>query len=166
MEIRRIREGEFPLIAEIGAEDIYQGDFSPEGMVKWLRGCGSRPFTQYFVAVESEVIAGFIGWSLHDRYEEKAMLELSFLGVKEGFRRRGIGTKLINESFKEVRKSWQRKGLQVSCVFVATDEDNTVSQRFYEKILDSLGTIQKVLIPDVWGKGTGTIFYFSKLLQE
>lgn len=159
-KIREMKNGEIGKLAEIATYEIFD-ELSLEETEDWLRKSGEYPYLQHFVAEENKKIVGFISWSFWDRWERDIILEIFLLAVKRKFQRKGIGRKLIEHSFREVRDYWREQGLNIVMYQTETDEANKEAQRFYEKVLRPS---QKIFVPNVWGpKRGGIIFYFKKL---
>jgi ribosomal protein S18 acetylase RimI-like enzyme len=148
-------------IAKIAHEEIY--DETPLNEIKeWIKNIGNFPYVQHFVAEENNQILGFITWGFFDRYEDKIILEIILMAVKSGFQRKRIGTQLLENSLKEIKRYWLRRGLKVVMIFVDTEEENEIACRFYEKIIKPT---QKFLIPNVFTNNRAKIFYFKTIGQ-
>jgi len=159
VKIREMKDGETTIVAKIARDEIF-GELSLEEMQDLLRKRGEHPYLQHFVAEESGVIVGFVSWSFWDRWEKDIVLEILLLAVKREFRGKGIGRKLIEQSFRRVKAYWREQGLNIVMFQTETDEANKNAQRFYEEVLKPS---QKFLVPNVWGPNGGIVFYFKKL---
>lgn len=159
VKIREMRDGEIGKIAKIARDEIFD-ELSLEEMEDLRRKSGEYPYLQHFVAEEHGKIVGFISWSFWDRWERDIILEIFLLVVTRNFQRKGIGRRLIEHSFREVKGYWQEQGLKIVMFQTETDEANKKAQRFYEKVL---APSQRFLVPNVWGPNGGIVFYFKKL---
>ena len=159
VKIREMKDEEIREIAKIARDEIF-GELSLEEMEDLLRKRGEYPYLQHFVAEENGIIVGFISWSFWDRWEKDIVLEILLLAVKREFQGKGIGRKLIEQSFRRVKAYWQEQGLNIVMFRTETDEANKNAQRFYEEVLKPS---QKFLVPNVWGPNGGIVFYFKKL---
>jgi ribosomal protein S18 acetylase RimI-like enzyme len=158
VKIREAKEEEIEEIAEICRDEIYD-ELPLEWVMDWLKSY-KYPYLQFFVAEKDGRLVGFSGWSLYDRYGSQLMWELSFIAVKDDYKRKGIGRKLIWEALEEVRRNWQVKGLRSVMMVTETEEENEVACKFYDSVLNPC---QKEFIPEVWEKEGGKFFYFKSL---
>jgi ribosomal protein S18 acetylase RimI-like enzyme len=148
-------------IAKIAHEEIYD-EIPLNEIEEWIKNIGNFPYVQHFVVEENNQILGFITWGFFDRYEDKIILEIILMAVKSGFQRKRIGTQLLENSLKEIKLYWLRRGLKVVMIFVDTEEENEIACRFYEKIIKPT---QKFLIPNVFTSNRAKIFYFKNIGQ-
>lgn len=158
LKIRRAREEEMKEIAEICQEEIYD-ELSLEWVFKWLKS-SNFPYLQFFVAEESGKLVGFSGWSLYDRYGKQVMWELSFLVVRNAYKRKGVGRRLVEEPLEAIKELEEKKGLKVVMIMTETEEENEAACQFYQSVLSPC---QEMPIPNVWQKEGGKIFYFKDL---
>ena len=80
-----------------------------------------------FVASENDEIVGFI-WGVFINYGISRYGYIEELIVKEEFRRKQIGIRLVNTLLKEFKK------LETWSVFVSTEKDNQGVASFYNKL--------------------------------
>jgi ribosomal protein S18 acetylase RimI-like enzyme len=156
--IRKAKDGEIREIAEICRDEIYN-ELSLDWVLDWLKSI-THPYLQYFIAEEDGEIVGFIDWTLYDRYGQQVMLEISLMAVKEERQRKGIGTRLVEESLEKIKEFWATQSLRIVMFMVETEDENEAAQKFYNKILKPF---HKRFVPDVWEKEGGKVFYFKDL---
>lgn len=156
MEARTLRPIEFPKIAEIAREEIYQ-KLTSEQVETWLKSSGSSPSTLHFVAEESGKIIGFITWAHYDRYGKQTILEISWLAVAKEYQRQRVGEQLIKESFKQLQGRWEE--LEVVAIVVDVGEENKEARGFYRKVLKPF---HETVIPNVWPDGEGIVLFFAR----
>jgi GNAT superfamily N-acetyltransferase len=115
---------------QIAREEIYD-DVPPYLVTDWLRNSGNFPFVQWFIAEEDYEIIGFIVWAVEDIYEDKIVLEISWMAVDEDSQRLGIGTNLIRESLPKVKASFPN----IKKFLITVVADDEISKSFYRKTL-------------------------------
>ncbi len=124
-----MKEQEWDDVIGLACEEIY--DDLPRDLVEeWLKN-GNFPYTQWFVAEEKGEILGFIAWMVEDMYSEEILFEIAWMAVDEDSQRSGIGTKLIKDSWIDVKDSFS--GFSVSITVVA---DEAGSKTFYREVLN------------------------------
>jgi len=156
--IRQMRKEEFEEVARICHEEIYD-ELSFEWIRDWLRSYG-HPYLQFFVAEKSGKLVGTIAWGVSDRYGDELMWELSFIAVKDDYKRKGIGRRLVVETLEMLKESWDEQGLKSAMMMVEAEKENREASKFYDAVLHPC---QKVSVPNVWKKAKGKYFYFKSL---
>ena len=104
------------------------------------------PRMQYFVAEINGKIVGFILWIHKAGFRPQAVLELEQIGVGPDHQGRGIGERLIRESWSVVCEHVRESGATVKSVLVTTRTDNA-AQRLYAK---TLGVRVVATVPDLY----------------
>ncbi|MBS7609595.1 GNAT family N-acetyltransferase [Candidatus Bathyarchaeota archaeon] len=103
------------------------------------------PRCQYYVAEGKDGhIHGYILWIEKGGFREEAVWELEQIAVHPECRGRGIGSKLIKDSLKEIRNYIHKRGSRFKLVLISTGMTNQ-AQHFYEKVL---GAKLVAVIPD------------------
>ena len=156
MKVRTLRPIEFPKIAKIARDEIYE-KLTYKQVETWLKSSGSLPSTLHFLAEENGKIIGFITWTYYDRYGKQIILEISWLAVAKEYQGQGCGEQLIKESFKQLQDRW--KELEVVAIVVDADEENKEVRGFYRKVLKPF---HETVIPNVWPDGEGMVLFFAR----
>ncbi len=75
--------------------------------------------------------------------------EIETVNLLEDYRGKGIGTKLIEESVKSMKKHFENVGVKPRCVYIMTRSNNEIAIKVYEKIgFKKQGTIGKIYRDD------------------
>jgi len=114
--------------------DCFHGMKDRKKVQLWFK-CNLKayPRMQYFVA-ELDSIVGYILWVEKGGFRKEAVWELEQIGVLSSYRGKGIGTKLIIESLKKIRKYLKRRKARLKLVEVTTGTSNR-AQKLYKKTL-------------------------------
>ncbi len=134
IKIQPLRKEEIGKVAQIASQS-FSGLKEPRKAWQWVN-CNFRGFPRmkYFVAKSEEKIVGYILWMEKGGFRNSAVLELEQIAVSPDFRGRGIGTKLIEESFKTICRSLAKRKANLKVVEVTTGTENR-AQRLYKKTL-------------------------------
>jgi len=132
--VRRMREGDIDGMVRVYL-DCFRGMRDPKLVEEWMM-CNYRayPRMQYFVAEKDGRVVGYILWVEKGGFRKEAVLELEQIGVLKEFRGKGIGSRLVLESLKEMRRYLNERGSKLKLVEVTTGTSNK-AQRLYEKTL-------------------------------
>jgi ribosomal-protein-alanine N-acetyltransferase len=119
MRIRVFKPGDLPRLSEIDQQCFPPGiSYSRDVLAAFIAHRSSRTW----VAEHEGSIAGFI---IADR-EPVGIGHITTIDVLEGFRRRGVGTELM-----DVAEHWAHKA-KLRLIYLETAEDNLKAQAFYE----------------------------------
>lgn len=130
INIRRLTQDDFPVLALLAAED---GDFDIDGRGEAIeapdpasaRTYLSNPTVLFWISMEGDVITGFLQCLVlpirTGRGREVLVYEI---GVRKSYRRVGIGRALMTHM-----ESWMREN-EIEEMWVAAD--NPGAERFYE----------------------------------
>jgi ribosomal protein S18 acetylase RimI-like enzyme len=148
ISIKRMEREQIDKVADV-ASDCFTGLKDLEKAKKWIEcNFNAFPRMQYFVVQKGEEILGYILWVEKGGFREEAVVELEQIGVHSKYRGKGIGTKLVKESFKELKKFLEERGSKLKLVEVTTGASNK-AQRLYEK---TLGAKPECVIKDFFGE--------------
>ena len=130
------------------------------GAYAWVTGnARCFPRMQYFVAELDGEILGYVLWMEKGGYRDESVWELEQIAVKGGFKDKGIGTLLIKESLRHIRKYLAARGSWLKIVEVTTGTENE-AQRLYRK---TLGAEVEATVKDLFrGDEVIMIARFSK----
>jgi len=102
---------------------------------KWVAcNFSAFPRMQYFVAVKSGEISGFILWVEKGGFREESVWELEQIAVSKNFQGQGIGAELIEKSLSEIKKHLEKRGSKLKAVEVTTGTENR-AQKLYQRTL-------------------------------
>lgn len=134
---RRANEADISAIAAINRLS-FSGNKPPGLAEEWIASHYRQGNQyQYFVFVSEGRVAGYISWEIRGGFaREIPVIELEQLAVHPDQRGRGIGGRLVEETFA-VMRAWV-KGRQPEAtklrVLVWTRKDNEKAQALYTKI--------------------------------
>jgi ribosomal protein S18 acetylase RimI-like enzyme len=106
----------------------------------------ANPRIMIFVALEAEVIVGYIQWIQKSGFRKEAVIELEQIAVLSSHRQQQIGTQLIKKSLPLVNAYLQSKGSLLKSILVTTRTDNS-AQILYK---NALGAEIKATIKDLY----------------
>jgi len=103
--------------------------------IKWLE-CNINAFPRIlcFVAEFKDEIVGYIIWSQKSGFRKEAVIELEQIAVLPDYQRKGIGSKLINNSIVNVKRELKKLNSILKHIVVTTRADN-YAQNLFEKTL-------------------------------
>lgn len=99
-------------------------------------------------------VIGAVFWNV---VEEKhhGLAEIRDLWIDEGFRRRGLGERLLRTVIEDMERFLRKQGIALRKVLVTTGDDNEPAKRLYEKN----GFEKAATIPDLFAKGETELVY-------
>jgi ribosomal protein S18 acetylase RimI-like enzyme len=103
-------------------------------------------------------LAGMLTWRVESEKHHGIMV-LDDLWIEEGFRRRGLGEKLVKASIEDAEGVFRKAGFALRKVMLTTAEDNVSARRLYEK----LGFEKSAVLDDLYGKGGNELVYILTL---
>jgi ribosomal protein S18 acetylase RimI-like enzyme len=106
----------------------------------------ARPRVLGFVVTHDTTLCGYIFWIEKGGFRKEAILELEQIGIHPSYQGRGLGERLVRESFVVVKRAIKRRGSRIKLVLVTTRADN-YAQRLYEK---TLGAVIEVTISNFY----------------
>lgn len=132
--IKRARKKDLSQMAKINLV-CFHGCKNLKEAKKWIL-CNFLAFPrfQYFVALLKNKVVGYILWCFKGGWRKESVLELEQIAVKPDYQRQGIGSQLILESLKSMRKYLQRQKRKLKAVLITTGTHQK-ARRIYEKIL-------------------------------
>lgn len=126
IEIRRLGPGDASVLDRV-AEDVFDAPINKKRLAVCLR----EPGHLLFIATCNGEVVGQARGMIHFHPDMPDELYIDNLGVTPGFRRQGIGARLIRALLKA--------GKDHGCVeaWVGTEEDNLPARRLYESLGDA-----------------------------
>jgi len=136
IKINRIKKKDIPAIAKV-ASVCFSGMKDFKKAKKWIN-CNFKAFprTQYFVAKYNELVVGYILWMEKGGFRKKAVMELEQIAVLPDFQNKEIGSKMIKESLKEIKKYLKKRKAKLKLIEISTGTANK-AQRLYKKTLNA-----------------------------
>jgi len=134
IKVLRAEEKDLKEMVEAATEN-FSGLKEKENAAKWLNcNFAAFPRMQYFVAKKLSEVAGYILWVEKGGFRKESVFELEQIAVKKIFQSQGIGTKLIEKSFWEIKNYVESRGSTLKLVEVTTGTENQ-AQKLYAKTL-------------------------------
>ncbi len=136
MTITKAKKQDLDKIAKIASEN-FSGLKDFKTAKKWVSGnFYNFPRMQYFIFKNNGKISGYIFWTEKGGFRKEAVFELEQIAVAKGFQGQGIGTKLIRESLREIKKYLKKRRSVLKLIEVTTGTDNK-AQALYKKTLEA-----------------------------
>lgn len=130
IQLRRLNHSDVDLASQTirtikyGESSVEQGSFNPVGMLAWLK----HPSNVLIVATENDTGIGFALGYLLDRIDQpRPMLCFYEIQVAEEYRRRGVGSRLV-EAMKRVARDTQALKM-----WVQTSPENVAARTLYQR---------------------------------
>ncbi len=121
----------------------------------WISsGINSFPKSVYYVCIEGECIQGYILWSVKNGFRANSIVELEQIGVHPEQTGKGIGRKLITESYELFKNHITDLGHNVGSIMVTTSEGN-YAEELYKS---TLGVTRNGIILE-YGSGNELILF-------
>lgn len=120
VEVRRLRPGDAGLLARV-AEDVFDAPIDPGRLATFL----AAPNQLLIVAIADGLVIGQIAAVIVHRPDAPDELYIDNLGVAPAWKRRGIGTRLLDAAFALARAAGCDQA------WVLTEPDNGPARAFY-----------------------------------
>lgn len=110
------------------------------------------------IVKDEEKVIGAAFWSV---VEEKhhGLTEIGDLWIDEGFRRRGLGERLLRTVIEDMERFFAKENYGLRKVLVTTGDNNEPAKKLYEKI----GFRKSALLADLFAKGENELVYILTL---
>ena len=146
LKILKAQKKDLRQIAKIASEN-FSGLKVPKDATKWV-SCNFNAFPrmQYFVVKIGADIAGYALWVEKGGFRKESVWELEQIAVKKYFQGQGVGTKLIEKSFLEIKNYLKKRRSSLKAIEVTTGTDNK-AQNLYKK---TLGAKTECIIKDLF----------------
>lgn len=106
------------------------------------------------IVKHEEKIIGAIFWNV---VEEKhhGLTEIGDFWIDEGFRRRGLGERLLRAVIEDMKRFFARDSFVLRKILVTTGDDNVPAKRLYEKV----GFRRAAALADLFAQGETELIY-------
>jgi ribosomal protein S18 acetylase RimI-like enzyme len=94
------------------------------------------PRARYFCAKTEKTVVAYILWLEKGGFREKAVFELEQIAVSQKWQGKGIGSRLIIASLKEIEKCLRKEKRKIKIIEVSTGVDNK-AQNLYCRTLNA-----------------------------
>lgn len=94
------------------------------------------PRIRYYLAEVDKIVVGYIQWIEKSGFRQEVILELEQIAVLPTFQRQGIGTDLIIQSLRNVKKELEHRQATIKHILVTTRFDNS-AQKLYAQTLNA-----------------------------
>lgn len=137
MKIRRANLEDVFAIGAINHECFMAHKDSLSRACEWVNSTfNAFPRTQYFVAEDqSGQIIGYILWIEKGGFQKEAVLAIEQIAVKVVHRRKGVGTRLVVNSFAEVKKCIETQKRQIALLELALPIERKEAISLFQKTL-------------------------------
>lgn len=155
MNIRLATEHDIDCISQ-----IYLNCFPNErSHLLWITSSfKSFPRGVYYVIEQQGVIAGYILWCVKNGFREATIIELEQVAVDPQYSGKGLGRKLIADSFERFKQHVEDTGYKVGAVMVTTTEGN-----YAENLYKSTLKVSRAAILTGYASGNEVILYNNLL---
>ncbi|MCD6094888.1 GNAT family N-acetyltransferase [bacterium] len=112
-------------------------DVSPAVFRSWIE-MKEPPYRALYIGLfERRVLIGGSVTQIQDFLSpEKILLQLDALWIKEDWRRRGLGSLLLQETFQKARSYYQRYQMNPIGILIQTTSLDEGAETFYKKFFD------------------------------
>lgn len=139
-----MHQDDVEIVSKIHAQQFPRQDSS----LVWV-SCNFAAFPRIMLFVardEKDHVVGYIQWIHKSGFRKQAVIELEQIAVLTSYQGKGIGTKLIEESLKQIQISLDDSNSKLKAILVSTRSDNK-ARSLYEKVL---GAKEIVTIKDLF----------------
>lgn len=138
IKIIKLKKDFIPHLSKLHKEIFPTDTITKEDSLKWITGnFNAYPRFKYYVAIKEKIIVGYILWMEKGGFRKKAVLELEQIGITESMRGKGVGTKLIKESIKDIINNFLvPNNRKLHIIEITTSTDNK-AQKLYKKTLNA-----------------------------
>ena len=81
---------------------------------------------------DNKKIIGLLLWSVKEGFHH-GLCEIEELWIHEKYRRKGLGTKLLKSTIKDIKKYFIKEGYKPRKIFLFTSKENVAARKCYEK---------------------------------
>jgi len=141
MRIRKARLNDTDLILALTKELGYHSTAEEiKARIKRI----SRDSKQDIIVAENDKVIGWMHIALTEPLESNSFVEIRGIVVKEEFREKGVGTKLIKRA-----EMWAR-GKGCSYIRIRTNISRTATRKYYRKLGFILKKTQEVYVKEIY----------------
>jgi ribosomal protein S18 acetylase RimI-like enzyme len=97
------------------------------------------------LCLDDKKLCGSISWETRGGLDD-GVAEVVGMGVRSTYRRKGIGTKLIGETIKQLRASFLAAGSRLRILYLFMERSNEIARAFYQR----LGFVESAMIPGMY----------------
>ena len=133
MEVE-ILEGDKKEFLEQERKAIYP-DLGRRAFDAWIQGMPLYQPLYIGLVTEDELIGGAVVEIQDFLTKDEILLQLDALWIKEAWRRRGLGSLLLQETFKKARSYYQRYQMNPIGILIQTTSLDEGAETFYRKFL-------------------------------
>ena len=125
IDIRTATSADIPLLKTMYLREI---EDHAERAQKFAEDLGTRFKT--LLAIKEDIVHGTVTWEPHGGYDD-GIVEMIGLGVSEGFRRQGLGTRLVNAMIDEATEFFSNSGYSLRLILLFMERTNETARKFY-----------------------------------
>lgn len=85
------------------------------------------------LCLDGEKLCGSISWETRGGLDD-GVAEIVGLGVRPAYRRKGIATRLLGETTKQLRESFTSAGRRLRVLYLFMERSNQVAREFYQRL--------------------------------
>ncbi len=148
IHIRCAREDDFNLLKSMYLTEVESHDERAEGFARDLLS-----LMKTILAFDDETLCGTVSWAIRGGMDD-GVIEIIGLGVNEGYKRKGIATRLVNQAIVDAREKFESKMCKLRRVFLFMEDSNHIARQFYRKY----GFSEVASIPEFYPEDSASIF--------
>jgi ribosomal protein S18 acetylase RimI-like enzyme len=117
---------------------VHRGAFPRQQESEQWISCNfnAYPRIRLFVAEDEGAVLGYVQWTEKSGFRKEVVLELEQIAVLSSKQKLGIGSMLISESLKMIKKELGQRDASIKYILVSTRADNE-AQKLYKKVLNA-----------------------------
>jgi ribosomal protein S18 acetylase RimI-like enzyme len=131
--IREIQPQDFPQVASLIVEQVYDNEASPAEIERWMKAT-RKPFLICYVVCDEQEVQGVVAWRIDELLKDSLVLDLAWIALRPELQRNGFGRKFLGETLRKVLQFPLFREKEVLYLSVETDESNKGAIAFYEKV--------------------------------
>ena len=131
MKIRNLKKEDIPKLSEIVSSN-YSKKYGKTSKIELTASFANKTIPpKYLVTEESGKLLGFAGYM--DAWMDYHLAEIFWVNVHPDFQKKGIGTKLVSDIIKKIKKSKKKM------ILLTTEKPKFYSERFGFEIISKIG---------------------------
>ncbi|MGY5875283.1 MAG: GNAT family N-acetyltransferase [Candidatus Thorarchaeota archaeon] len=98
-------------------------------------------------------LSGTLSWEIRGGPDD-GVIELAAMGVRDAYKRKGVGSSLVKEMLSQAAEEFNEKGYEIRRVFLFMEHSNEPAREFYK----SLGFVESATLQEFYPSEDASIW--------